>query len=58
MIRRDEDADLALLEVKATMKFATLPLGSDSGLSELMDVFMFGYPFGTGSRRAATITRN
>ena len=47
VIRRDEEADLALLEVKATMKFATLPLGSDSGLSELMDVFMFGYPFGT-----------
>lgn len=47
VVRHDKDLDLALLRVEGAKDLPALPLGKDSGLSELMEVVAFGYPFGT-----------
>lgn len=46
VVRADKDADLALLRVEAKGDLPALPLGTDDGLTELADVFAFGFPLG------------
>jgi hypothetical protein len=48
VVRRDKDADLALLRVENGGGLPTLSLGSAGELSDLMDVIAFGFPFGRG----------
>jgi hypothetical protein len=45
VIRRDEKLDLALLRIDGVKDPPTLPLGSDEGLEELMEVIALGFPF-------------
>jgi hypothetical protein len=46
VIRRDRDADLALLRAEEASGLPALPLGSADDLEELNEVFAFGFPFG------------
>ena len=46
VVRRDREADLALLRVDEDENLPALPLGSASELEELVEVVVFGFPFG------------
>lgn len=46
VVRADQALDLALLRVDSAGEFASLPLGTIEGLSELMELIAFGYPLG------------
>ena len=46
VLRRDVDANLALLQAEGKSGFTPLELGCDSGVKELSVVVVFGYPFG------------
>jgi hypothetical protein len=48
VVRRDKEADLALLCVAQEENLPALPLGSASELDELLEVVVFGFPFGRG----------
>ncbi len=45
-VRRDKEADLALLRADGEKGLPALALGSDADLSELMELVAFGFPFG------------
>ncbi len=45
-VRSDELLDLALLRAKSAERLAALPLGSIQDLRELLELVVFGYPFG------------
>ena len=47
VIRADKNLDLALLRVESKNELPTLPLGTDTGIGELMEVVAFGFPLGT-----------
>ncbi len=53
LIRRDREADLALLSVEKADGLAALPLGVADKLTELMEVVLFGFPFGRGQMTGA-----
>ncbi len=46
VLRRDVDANLALVQADGGSGFTPLELGPDSDLRELKEVVVFGYPFG------------
>jgi len=46
VVRQDGGLDLALLKVDVEKEFATLELATGDGISELMELIAFGYPFG------------
>ena len=48
VVRRDREADLALLRAEGASDLPALPLGSADDLGELQEVFVFGFPFGRG----------
>jgi S1-C subfamily serine protease len=48
VVRRDNEADLALLRAERAEALPALPLGSAGDLEELMEVVVFGFPFGRG----------
>jgi WD40 repeat protein len=56
VVRRDEEADLALLKVEAVTGLPSLTLGSDEGLVELMEVIGFGYPLSTIAGREISVS--
>ena len=47
VVRVDKNLDLALLRANEGSGYAPLPLGTDDGLTELLQVIAFGFPFGT-----------
>ena len=47
VVRRDKEADLALLKAKGERKYTPLVLGLDTELVETQTLIAFGYPFGT-----------
>jgi hypothetical protein len=49
VVRRDREADLALLQAEGANGLSALPLGSADDLEELAEVFVFGFPFGRGT---------
>jgi hypothetical protein len=53
VIRRDREADLALLRAEGASGTPALPLGSGGDLEELTEVFVFGFPFGRGPANRA-----
>jgi hypothetical protein len=58
VLRTDSEQDLALLRANGAKDFPAVPLGSDAGLEELADVWVFGYQLGPApmfSASAATI---
>ena len=50
VLREDTELDLALLEVPADPRLATLELGDDVTLMETAPVFAFGFPLGERTR--------
>jgi hypothetical protein len=48
VVRRDKEADLALLRAENAESLAALQLGAADKLEELMEVVVFGFPFGRG----------
>jgi S1-C subfamily serine protease len=62
VVRSDNEVDLALLHVDGVKNLPTVPLGSDEGLEELMEVVGFGFPFGaavaSGRREHPAISVN
>jgi Trypsin-like peptidase domain len=48
VVREDRESDLALLKAEGLERLATVPLGNVADVSELMEVFVFGFPFGKG----------
>jgi S1-C subfamily serine protease len=46
VLRRDDEIDLALLQVASVPGLTALALGQDADLHELAEVTTFGYPFG------------
>jgi Trypsin-like peptidase domain len=46
IVRVDKDLDLALLRATTTDPLAALALGTDDGITELVDVVAFGFPLG------------
>ena len=46
VLRHDDDANLALVQADGSTDFTPLELGRDSDLKELVEVVVFGYPFG------------
>jgi S1-C subfamily serine protease len=48
VVRRDRASDLALLRAESAKGLPALPLGKADGLEELMEVYVFGFPFGRG----------
>src|SRR5205814_2075662 len=46
VVRADKDRDLALLRAEKVNGLPTLALGSMDDVTELMDVYAFGFPFG------------
>jgi hypothetical protein len=46
VLRRDDEVDLALLQVDAVPDLTPLELGRDADLKELSEAVTFGYPFG------------
>lgn len=47
VIRGDKALDLALVRVEGAKDYPTVPIGSDAGLTELMQVVVLGFPFGS-----------
>jgi Trypsin-like peptidase domain len=45
-VRRSTELDLALLRAEGAKGLPALPLGSDTDLTELMELIAFGFPFG------------
>lgn len=46
VVRKDDDADLALLKISGADKLPYLELGDDADVQETAPMTMFGYPFG------------
>jgi S1-C subfamily serine protease len=55
VVRRDEEADLALLKVEGVTRLPSLSLGSDEGLVELTEVIGFGYPLSSIAGREISV---
>jgi WD40 repeat protein len=55
VVRRDEEADLALLKVEGVTRLSALSLGSDEGLVELTEVIGFGYPLSSIAGREISV---
>ena len=53
VVRRDREADLALLRAEGASGLPALSLGSANELEELTEVFVFGFPFGRGPMNRA-----
>jgi hypothetical protein len=61
VVRKDKEADLALLQADGDLKLPALPVGSDDGLGELVELVAFGFPFGAALARPGeypTVTVN
>ncbi|WP_435021863.1 S1C family serine protease [Tundrisphaera sp. TA3] len=58
VVRRDREADLALLRAESARGLPALPLGSADGLAELDEVFIFGFPFGRNQTMIVATPRN
>ena len=47
VVRGDKTLDLALVSVEGAKDYPTVTIGSDTGLSELMQLVVLGFPFGS-----------
>ncbi len=64
VVRTDKTLDLALLRTEGAAELPSLPLGSVDEVTELMDLYIFGFPLGSAlspdkkERPAITVTAN